>query len=253
MASGFGGAGALTALAGSGLDFVGGLLQKKPTIPDFVPTSAQASQVQATAGNQANLDATEKLASDVNSFNQDQLLSQIRKAIPGYDAMVSKSGSDITSFLKGEIPQDVSDLVNRSTAARAVSGGYGGSGLADNLTARDLGTTSTNLISQGLDAASRWITTQRQSVDPALFDVSSMFISPAQQIGITQSNNSGTFQQHYARNLNDAAHDTATIAGGSLMKLGDSLMGSGASAAGGSAGGGGSSVTSGIDFSTLFG
>lgn len=236
--AGGGGYGALAGLAGSGLDFIGGLLQEKPNIPAYQPIDASAEAGKAIAGNRANLPADEALASGVNTFNQDQLLAQIRKAIPGYDAIASKTSSNISDFLAGKIPQDVQDLVNRSSAARAVSGGYGGSQLANNLTARDLGTTSLSLIGQGLDAASRWLTTQRQNTVATQFDVSNMFISPAQQIAVTRENNTGQFQRDYANNLNNAAFSVGDIAGHSLMKLGDSLMGAGASSAGGAAGGG---------------
>lgn len=229
-------------LAGSGISFLGSLLQKKPEIPAYVPVDPAAEAAKATAGNTANLQGAENLASSVDSFNQGQMLAELRKAIPGYDSIASSAGSDIASFLKGQIPQDVSDLVNRSTAARAVSGGFGGTGLANNLTARDLGTTSVGLIGQGLDAASRWLQSQKNLTMPQNFDVSSMFISPAQQIANTRQNNTGAFQQAYATNLNNAAYDPSTLAGTALMQYGQSLEGMGASSAGGAAGGGGASA-----------
>jgi hypothetical protein len=155
---------------------------KKPSVPAFVPINAQAAQDQAIQGNIGNFGDMSALASKTNQFNQDQLTAMLRQSIPGYDQMVSSATGNINSQLKGELPSDVTSLINRRMAAKSMAGGYGGSGMARNLEARDLGLTSLQLTNQGLSNAESWMANVRQYQTPSLMDVSSMFITPQQQL-----------------------------------------------------------------------
>ena len=52
-------------------------------------------------------------------------------------------------LMRGEVPQDVQDQLQRSAAVQSLQGGYGGSGMHRNLMARDLGLNSLQLMQQG--------------------------------------------------------------------------------------------------------
>jgi hypothetical protein len=98
------------------------------------------------------------------------MLSQIETAIPGFRDILRMGGEttrqmmDVSSQeLHGEIPKDVQEAVQRSSAYTSLMGGTAGSGMSSALTARDLGLTSLDLTQRGAqmagaagNAAQRW-------------------------------------------------------------------------------------------------
>lgn len=203
---------------------IGSLLQEKPKVPEFQKINAQQEQAKATAGNIANFDQSAQLGSQVNQFNQDQLLGMLRKAVPGYDDMMKQGSNLIQSYMRGEIPEDVKNQIGRNTAEKSLAGGYGGSGMARNLEARDLGLTSLQLTQQGLDSASRWMTSASQRAVPNMFDVTSMFLSPMQQIGLSVGERDTQFQRDWVKNQLDAEYSTGTRIGKAIVKTDDQIM-----------------------------
>lgn len=106
---------------------------------------------EALAGQEANFGAGSALTSKINRFNTAERQAFLDEAIPGYEKR-KQAELDITdSYLAGEIPQDVQEQLWNSSAGRALGGGYGGSGMARNLTARDFGLTSLGLQREGMD------------------------------------------------------------------------------------------------------
>lgn len=219
-----------------GPQIIGGLLQEKPDVPVFKPIDTTKEQSAAVRGNIANFADISKLAGDANMFNQEQLNKMLESAIPGYRSMVSNIGGKINSMLSGELPSDVSEQVGRNAAYRSLSGGYGGSGMARNLVARDLGMTSLDLISKGIDAGSRWITTAKQNTVANQFDVASMFITPQQRIQTQMWNREGQFQRDWMKNQVDAEYSAGTIVGKAIVKTDDQITAMAASVAGSAAG-----------------
>lgn len=168
--------GALIRGLGGGDDYYG----RKPVVPTY-PTAGEILQ-QGTAGNIANFAQASQLSDKTNTFNQEQLMKMLRTAIPGYDEMMSQGSSAIGSMLRGEISGDVKNQIARGSAERSLAGGYGGSGMARNLEARDLGLTSLQLTQQGLGAAERWISSAKANATPMNFGVENMFLNPQQQM-----------------------------------------------------------------------
>lgn len=70
------------------------------------------------------------------------VLANLREAVPGLDQLLTTLSNNVQSGLSGQLPADVARLIQDSSNARAVAGGYGGTPLAGNLTLRDLGLTS---------------------------------------------------------------------------------------------------------------
>jgi hypothetical protein len=129
--------------------------------------------------------------------------------------------------LRGEISPEISAQVQRSTAGRALSGGFGaGSGFGRKLTARDLGLTGVQIQNQGLAQAQNFIQQQRAFGMVQPFSVSSMFITPAQRINALSQQN----QQQYNRDLQAA--QVAAMPDPTMAAIGGAL-----SSAGGFAGG----------------
>ena len=193
-------------LGGAGISAAGSLLGglfggKKPKVPELKPIDFAKEQQQAIQQNIASLESATDLAKRTTAAEQSQLETQLRRAIPGYDQLVSQAGQNIAASLRGEISPEVSAQVQRSTAGRALSGGFGaGSGFGRALTARDLGLTGMQIQNQGLAQAQNFIQQQRAFGMVQPFSVSSMFITPAQRIGAIQQQN----QLQYGRDLTAA-------------------------------------------------
>jgi hypothetical protein len=193
-------------LGGAGISAAGSLLGglfggKKPKVPELKPIDFAKEQQQAIQQNIASLESATDLAKRTTAAEQSQLETQLRRAIPGYDQLVSQAGQNIAASLRGEISPEVSAQVQRSTAGRALSGGFGaGSGFGRALTARDLGLTGMQIQNQGLAQAQNFIQQQRAFGMVQPFSVSSMFITPAQRIGAIQEQQS----RMYGRDLTAA-------------------------------------------------
>ena len=105
---------------------------------------------QVVAGSQAALPGAQKFVSQVNRGSMADINSVLESAIPGYSPMQKSRSDAVASMLRGELPSDVVGNVYRHSAAAALGGGYAGSPAGRNLTARDLGLTSLDLIGKGL-------------------------------------------------------------------------------------------------------
>jgi hypothetical protein len=184
--------GAAISAAGS---LLGGLFGgKKPKVPELKPIDFAGEQRQAIQQNIASLEPATELATKTTAAEQSQLEAQLRRAIPGYDQLIQQAGKNIGSALRGEVSQDVASQLQRSSAGRALSGGYGaGSGAGRNLAARDFGLTSMQIQNQGLAQAQSFIQQQRTVGMAQPFSISSMFITPAQRIGAIQQQQSAMY------------------------------------------------------------
>jgi len=186
-----------------GASLAGSLLSKgsKPNVPAFKPIDFAAEQKQAIQQNLGSLESATDLATKTTAAEQSQLEQQLRRAIPGYDQLISQAGKNIGANLRGEVSQDVASQLQRSAAGRALGGGFGGgTGMGRNLSARDFGLTSMQIQNQGLNQAQNFIQQQRMFGMAQPFSVSSMFITPGQRIGAMQQQN----QQQYGRDLQAA-------------------------------------------------
>jgi len=193
--------GAAAIVGGSSL--IGGLLSKgsKPKVPEFKPINFAAEQKDAIKQNLESLPAASELSQKTTTADQSVLEEQLRRAIPGYDQLIAQAGSNIGASLRGEVSQDVSSQLQRSAAGRALGGGFGGgTGMGRNLSARDFGLTSMQIQNQGLQQAQSFIQQQRMFGMVQPFSTSSMFITPAQRVGVMQQQQ----QAQYGRDLTAA-------------------------------------------------
>jgi hypothetical protein len=174
---------------------------KKVNVPAFQKVNTEKEQEASIKQNIASLQSGSELATKTTASEQTLLESQLRRAIPGYDQLISQAGKNIGSNLRGEISTDVQSQLQRSSAGRALSGGFGaGSGVGRNLSARDFGLTSMQMQNQGLQQAQSFIQQQRMFGMVQPFSTSSMFITPAQRVGVMQQQQ----QAQYGRDLQAA-------------------------------------------------
>lgn len=219
---------------GLGLDTVGSLIAGKPDLPSWMNISPAEQQTQAIQENTASLPALETLAGKSNQFNINQIQSMLNQVIPGYSQITSGVSSDIASMVGGKIPTDVSQAVQNSAAAQSLTGGFGGTGLSGNLVARDLGQTSLGIMNQGISSAQSWLGAMNAINAPAMFNMSSMFMTPQQQFAETFQNQAASFQDQYVNALSDYQHsigvagaqDLQDTFGGNVTSLMGSIEGS---------------------------
>lgn len=208
---------------GFGTTAIAGLLEGKPTIPAFDRVDLGTSQQKAITNNISALPGAENLTSQTNQFGLDQVEKMLSQTVPGYDAIRAGVSKNIASMVSGEIPTDVSDAVQSSAAARALGGGFAGTGTARNLVARDLGLTSLDLTQKGLGAASAWLTTMAKINEPGQINLSSMFITPGQQQAADVEERNSQFQHDYVSNLNDWQHSFGYLAGEDVRDTGNTI------------------------------
>jgi hypothetical protein len=149
--------------------------------------------------------------------------------------MANQSSKNTASELKGEIPTDVSQALQSSDAAKALTGGFGGSGLSGNMTAKDLGLTSLNLMQQGQSSLESWTSMVDNMFAPGQFNVSSMFVNPQTEFTDTMQNQEQQFSQQWLSNQVESMANPEATGLWSML----SGMGSGMMSGGGNSGGGG--------------
>lgn len=168
-----GGGGSGSTLAPGPVNFYSPAYGGVPTVPNPTTTAAAAN-----AGNAANLPGFEGVASNLNNFNEQQLLGQYNMAIPNYAALTQTASGNAMSELHGNVPSDVINQLLQGAAERGITGGVPESANSNAAYLRALGLTSigqqqtgmTNLHQLSADAP----------IAP-LFNPSSMFVSPEQQ------------------------------------------------------------------------
>lgn len=163
-------------------------------------------------------------ASKLANLTEDQILSMLRTAIPGFDSMRESAGVDIESMLKGEIPKSVQDSITNSAAGRNLGLGTAGSGFGRDLVARDLGITSLNLTEKGLSSAESWIASTERMLSPAMATYTNMFVTPGQQAEFDVNERDKQFEHDWLGAQINAMPDPGA-AGMFNMLTGSTLLG----------------------------
>lgn len=155
--------------------------------------------------NTQNFGMTKDLANQVNQFQLGQFLRGANTIQPYFKQNQELIGRNAASFARGELPSDVQESIGRAAASRGFQRGFagglnaGGPGSAlGSLNLRNLGLTSLQLSQAGTQMA-MGANQSAANMVPALFDPTSMFISPMQAIG-AQANNVGILNNWNALN-----------------------------------------------------
>lgn len=141
-------------MANLAIDAAGGgkaVFGSKPDVAAFTPT---------------DLGAESKRAAEANTQNLPEIQALLEKILPGWDAMTKQGSKNTLALLRGDVPRDVQDRLRRNSAYKSFMGGYGGSGMAKALTARDFGLTSLDMMERGTNSAQRWSGMTREAVAP---------------------------------------------------------------------------------------
>lgn len=227
------------ALIGGALGgFFGG--SKAKAAPVVPPLNLQDEQKKAISGNLSSESDIESLLSRANSFNQDQNIALMEKAMPGYTALSKSLTSTAQSELADpySLPKDVQDNIARLAAERGISAGTKGE-FNDFSLLRDFGINSLQYGQQRIQSA-QGITGLLASIAPKVNPLSplSFYVTPQQSVDVAAGNRSaaqaGVNAATAASNYNDAnSWDSITKAAGLLGTL---YNGGGAGGGGGPSG-----------------
>ena len=138
-------------------NFVGGLLQEKPDLPDFKPINVQREQRKAIEGNIDAFPQIRTLGDQVTSSQVEQLKRGIESLLPGFGNITEEASQRLQEGLRGELGDDVENLIARRAAERGIATGTGGSQFADFGELRTLGLTAMDRIQTSLNTALQWI------------------------------------------------------------------------------------------------
>lgn len=221
-----------------------GAYGKKPVIPKLAEIDPNKVQGDTLAGNAAILPGAAQLAGQYNKLNADNLRALFEQQLPGQYGLAQEN---TLSLLKGQVPQDVQDALQRTVAARAIGGGYGGTGMASFDQLRHFGISSLKAQEQGLAQFDKL-----QSMFPRLDIAQTMFFTPQQRLAFAFQDRAAHFsrdllaaQVKAAPNPADAAlaegldNDFAAFRSAMFSYLGGGMGGMGGGGAGAGAPSGG--------------
>ena len=235
--------GLIAAGAGAALMIGGAAMSagKKVKVPTFQRVNTEKEQEAAIKQNIASLQSGTELATKTTSAEQNILEQQLRRAIPGYDQLISQASQNIGAGLRGELSPEASRNVQRYSAAQAISRGYRGGSEAGLFGAvKNYAGAMEARQNQALAQAQSFIQQQRTTGMAQPFSVSSMFITPTQRINLSLQENQFQYQRDMAAAQVAAQPDPMMAAiGGSLSNIGGMAFGSGMGGMMGGGGGGG--------------
>lgn len=236
------------AVVGSLMDLGGRILSAPDTWrpPAYEKIDPSQIQAQTVSGNQAVLPEAEKLASATNTYNAAELQKMWQNILPQYNAMLSTASGNIMDQLQGNIPLDVSQAVQRSSASHALAGGFGEGGMKENLVARDLGLTSLDISNRALSSMQSFLATLKSTSLPTPMSPATMMFTPEQRYTMQAQENMRAYQSELLRTkIATLPNPTNAAIGGWLSDTGQMMEGAGMMGLAGGMGGGGSPRASG--------
>lgn len=193
---------------------------------------------EALTNQQKYLGQASQLTRDEATSRQQLVNDLLEQSMPGFTSARNNALGTAEDYLAGQLPKDVQDQVQRNAAARALSGGYGGSPMHGNLVARDFGLTSLNLQDKGLS----WLQALR-GISPAVSPQSAFnFTGPnASDITNIRGNERSQMMAYKAQaagvpGMTGAFGNYLNQLGGGLTGAGTSMLGSGLGKTGGGGG-----------------
>lgn len=212
------------AVGGAAISIGGQLLKPKQKAPALAaPVDLNAQAKEAIAGNTANQGSIEDLLARANSFNADQNISLMEKAMPGYGAL-SKS---LTSTAQADLadpyglPKNVENNIARLAAERGISAGTKGE-FNDFSLLRDFGINSLQYGQARIGQASS-ITQLLANLAPKVNPLSPMsfYVTPTQNADVAAGNRSAQQASNNATAAADNLNNDNTWNG--IMKAAGNL------------------------------
>lgn len=177
--------------------------------------SARAAADESLGFNQANMARYGAMAQELTRMDVENRMSMLDQFIPDWRQKRDAASAINDSLMRGEIPKDVADQLQRSAAYAAIIQG-GGAGVQRSLTARDIGATSSQLQERGMQGAQSWTQLMaglmpEQTTAAGVMATQGMTPQQALEASMENARNQLTASTENARGMLDAAYKTQDI------------------------------------------
>ena len=207
------------------MGIAGGLMKKGPKIPAYEKVDQAKEQGAAISSNLASFDKSRQLAEQTSAADQEILMANLERAMPGYGSLISGASGAIGSMISGNIPMADQGLLMRRAAESGVTGGIAGSQAGRNLTARDLGLSQMSMVQSGLGALNPFLSTVRSTAVANPMGVGSMYVDPAQWTQNAIGENRFGYNAAVGKARADAANSGMNRFAGALQSAGGMMAG----------------------------
>lgn len=194
----------------------------KYKIPEAPQIDVTTEQKNAVAGNEATFAAAKDLARQYNEFMAQQVQARLKQNMPYMQGLEDQAASNYAKQLRGELSESDAAAVQRRSAARALGSGVN----VGALTSRDLGLSQYQIQQQAQAQMPGFLQGMNALKAAPMYDPASMFMSPAQRIGVTQWNKT---QQWNVQNLKNQMAVQPEPWAKALAGFGDSILDAAAS------------------------
>ena len=192
---------------GLALGAAGSLLSKGPKIPTYEKVDQATEQGAAISSNLASFDKSRQLAEQTSAADQEILMANLERAMPGYGSLIGGAGGAIGSMIAGRLPIADQFMKMRQSAEGGVTGGISGSQAGRNLVARDLGLSQMDLMQRGVQMLNPLLSTVRSTAVANPMGVGASFITPQQWTQNAISENRFGYSAAVGKAQADAAGD----------------------------------------------
>lgn len=213
---------AVAAGIGAAAKIGGALLSKQSAPQEAPPVNLAATQASATAANQANLGASETLASQTNSFDQQQATALLNQALPGFSAaqasLMKASAMYQNNAVNGTLGTSQTNQIAQFAAEQGVSRGTSGQFNGFDVV-KDFGE-NLQAYQQSQQNLALGTLSQAYGMAPKInpMSPSSQFVSPGQAIGVAENNQQA--QQSYYNTIAGVSNQNASLLGNAVSGAG---------------------------------
>ena len=177
------------------MGFLNKIFGDKVKVPKFKEIDPDAEIQKAFDSIQEQLPEAQRITKDIGEADADTAMAVLEKIAPGTAENIRLQTRNIQAGLRGELPEDVSNLITDRSAVQSQFGGYSGSQAAGYNELRNLGLTSLQRMDTAMNQGAQALQ-QYSSMVPRM-SVNNMFMMPNQRIALAQ----GERNQQYNRNL----------------------------------------------------
>jgi hypothetical protein len=210
------------------MGFLNKIFGDKVKVPKFKEIDPDAEIQKAFDSIKEQLPEAQRITRNISEADADTQMAVLEKIAPGTAENIRLQTKNIQAGLRGELPEDVRNLIIDRSAVQSQFGGYSGSQAAGYNQLRNLGLTSLQRMDTAMNQGAQALA-QYSSMVPRM-SVSSMFMMPNQRIALAQGERNQQFQRDYASAQVAAQPDPVTSAmAGTVAKaagvLGGGLLG----------------------------
>ena len=177
------------------MGFLNKIFGDKVKVPKFKEIDPDAEIQKAFDSIKEQLPEAQQLTRNISEADADTQMAVLEKIAPGTAENIRLQTKNIQAGLRGELPEDVRNLITDRSAIQSQFGGYSGSQAAGYNELRNLGLTSLQVIDNASNQASQALAQYSSMVSPT--SVNNMFISPQQRYNIAVSERDKRYSTGY--------------------------------------------------------